>query len=155
MKILFFIESLRPGGKERRLVELIKNLLKDSNVKCELVLTKKEIHYKEIFKTGIKIHFIVRKYFKKDPRLFFMFYNITKQYQPDIIHVWGNLVAIYAIPAKLLLRIPIINNQIADAPIKISKGLLSHKLTFLFSDRIIANSISGLISYSAPTKTAV
>jgi len=31
MKILFYIESLRSGGKERRLVELIKGLKKYSN----------------------------------------------------------------------------------------------------------------------------
>ena len=40
MKILFFIESLGSGGKERRLVELIKGLSKDKNIEIELVLKK-------------------------------------------------------------------------------------------------------------------
>jgi glycosyltransferase involved in cell wall biosynthesis len=58
--------------------------------------------------------------------------------------------AIYAIPTKLLLRIPLINNEIADAPLNVNKGLLTHKLTFPFSDKIIANSQAGLKAYKAP-----
>ncbi|MCK4664617.1 MAG: glycosyltransferase [Bacteroidales bacterium] len=158
MKILFFIESLHSGGKERRLVELIKGLQQYPDIKCELVLTKKNIHYRDIFDTGIKIHYIVRKYIKKNPKLFFLFYKICKKYNPDIIHVWGNMVAIYSIPAKLFLKIPMINNQIMDAPKKniIKKGLLSYKIIFPFSDLIISNSKAGLKSYNAPkTKSRV
>ena len=152
MKILFFIESLYSGGKERRLVELIKGLRKYPDIECELVLTRKEIHYKDIFSTGIKIHYIVRKYLKKDPGLFYLFYKICKKYKPDFIHAWGNMVAIYAIPAKILLKIPLINNQIANAPLHVKGGLLSHKLIFPFSDLIIANSKAGLKAYNAPEK---
>ena len=150
MKILLFIESLRSGGKERRLVELIKGLQKYPDIECELVLTKKEIHYSDIFNTGIKFHYIIRKNLKKDPRLFLLFYKIAKKFKPDIIHVWGNMVAIYAIPAKVLLGIPMINNQITVAPLKVSGGLFSHHITFPFSDRILANSYAGLKSYNAP-----
>lgn len=152
MKILFFIESLHSGGKERRLVELIKGLSKYPDIEMELVLTREDIHYQDIFSTGMKIHYNVRKGLKKDPRIFFKFYNIAKKFKPDIIHVWGNMVAIYAIPTKFLLRIPMINNQITDAPLKVKGGLLSYKLTFLFSDRIIANAYAGLKSYKAPRK---
>ncbi len=155
MKILFFIESLSSGGKERRLVELIKGLKKYPDIECELVLTRKDIHYKDIFSTGVKIHFFLRKYLKKDPRLFFLFYKICKRYNPDIIHVWGNMVAIYVIPAKVLLKIPMINNQITNAQDNVNKGILSHKLTFNFSDLIISNSIAGLKTYSAPEKKSV
>ena len=150
MKILFFIESLRSGGKERRLVELIKALKQYPNIECELVLTRKDVHYEDIFKLEIAVHFIERKYLKKDPRLFFLFYKICKKFKPDIIHVWGNMAALYAIPTKILLKIPMINNQITDAPLKVNHGLLSHKLTFPFSDLIVSNSKAGLKSYNAP-----
>lgn len=150
MKILFFIESLRSGGKERRLVELIKELAKNPHVEMELVLTKKDIHYLSVFDTGIKIHYTIRKILKKDPRIFFQFYHIAKKSKPDIIHVWGNMVAIYAIFAKVLLRLPMINNQITGAPIKPIKGILSYKLTFPFSDKIVSNTYAGLRSYNAP-----
>ena len=150
MKILFFIEGLQAGGKERRLVELVKGLSNHVDLEMELVLTKEEIHYKEIYSTDIKVHFTPRRHLKKDPKIFFKFYKIAKKFKPDIIHVWGNLPAIYAIPAKVLLKIPMINNQITSAPISISKSLLGHKLPFLFSDRIIANSYAGLKSFNAP-----
>ncbi len=155
MKILYFIESLRSGGKERRLVELIKGLSTDPNFDIEIVLTKDDIHYKDILSTNIKIHYIIRKGLKKDPRVFYKFYKIAKNFKPDIIHVWGNLVAIYAIPAKVLLKIPMVNNQITGAPLKVSKGILSHKLSFPFSDRIIANSFAGLKAYNAPNNKSL
>ena len=81
MKILFYIESLNSGGKERRLVELIKGLSKYPDIEMELVLTRDYIHYKEISDTGIKIHFNIRKGLKKDPRLFFKFYKIAKKFE--------------------------------------------------------------------------
>ncbi len=150
MKILFYIESLRSGGKERRLVELIKGLKNYPDIEMELVLTREDIHYTDIFDTGIKIHYTIRKGLKKDPRLFWKFYKIAKKFKPDIIHVWGGMVAVYAIPAKVLLRIPMINNQIADAPLKVNTGLFTHKITFPFSAKIIANTSAGLQAYNAP-----
>lgn len=150
MKILFFIESLQAGGKERQIVELIKGLKIFPDIQCELVLIRKDIHYTDIFNLNIKIHYIERKYLKKDPSLFFKFYLIARKFKPDIIHVWGNMVAIYAIPTKLLLKIPIINFQIQNAPLKVASGFLSYKITFTFSDILIANSKAGLKSYNAP-----
>lgn len=150
MKVLLFIDNLGPGGKQRRLIELIKGLSNDSGIEMELVLTKTNIVYTEIFSTGIKIHYTIRKNFKKDPRVFFEFYRIARRFKPDIIHVWGNLEAIYAIPAKFLLNTPMLNNQITDAPSSFSSVILNYKLTFPFSNKIIANSYAGLKAYKAP-----
>lgn len=151
MKILFFIESLGVGGKERRLVELIKCFSVNPTIEMEIVLMADRIHYKEFFLTKTKVHFAIRKEgLKKDPRIFVKFYKIAKNFKPDIIHVWGNLVAIYAIPTKLLLKIPMLNSQITDAPSRVTNSILSHKLTFLFSDRIISNTYAGLKAYDAP-----
>lgn len=155
MKILFFIESLRSGGKERRLVELLFGLREYPEIECELVLTRSQIHYKEIHKLNIPIHIIERKNFQKDPRLFSMFFKITKKLKPDIIHVWGNLAAIYAIPTKIFLRIPMINNQIADAPSVLPNRILSYKLTFPFSDVLISNSKAGLLAYKPPKEKSI
>lgn len=148
MKILFFIESLRAGGKERRIVELLKGLKQYSDVQVELVLTRKEIHYQEIYDLNIPIHIIERKWLKKDPQLFFKFFKLAKKIKPDIIHVWGHMVAVYAVPAKWLLQLPLINNEITDAthnPFLLGKGIV-----FRASDRIIANSQAGLDAYKAP-----
>src|SRR5690606_10344291 len=112
MKILFFIESLRAGGKERRIIELLKGLSKLPDVSLELALTRRDIHYAEIYQLGIPLHFVERKLIKKDPLVFFKFYRLAKMVQPDIIHVWGNMVAVYAVPTAMRLGVPLINNQI-------------------------------------------
>ncbi len=154
MKILYFIESLGPGGKERRLVELICALVKNNDIECEVVLTKNEVHYEKILQSRIKIHVLERK-IKKDPSIFWKFYNIAKKFKPDVIHVWGNMVATYAIPAKLILKIPLINNQITDAPLRSQKNL-NFKFNFFFSDKIIANTAIGLHKYNVdPKKSCV
>jgi len=148
MKILFFIESLGAGGKERRLAELLKSLKNYPEIIYELVLTRRLIHYQEILDLNIKIHYLERKYLKKDPSLFFRFYKICQDFRPDIIHVWGNMPAIYTIPARLLLRVRLLNNQIGDATVKAKRRIFLAKLIFLFSDKVIANSRAGLESYS-------
>ncbi len=149
MNILFYIESLRLGGKERRLVELIKGLSKNPKIKMELVLTKEDILYQDIFSTGIKIHYTLRKKIKKDPFVFLKFYKIAKAFKPDIIHVWGGMTAIYSIPAKLLLNVQIVNNSITYARKvdKLSKIGLFSMLSFAFSNKVIANSKAGLLAH--------
>jgi glycosyltransferase involved in cell wall biosynthesis len=148
MKVLFFIESLRAGGKERRIVELLKGLTQHPEVKIELVLTRKEIHYQEVYNLNLPIHIIERKFLKKDPLLFFKFYRIAKNFRPDIIHVWGNMVAVYSLPAVKLLGIPLLNNQITDATP--NQKPLGKDLVFKHSTRIIANTQAGLVAYNAP-----
>jgi glycosyltransferase involved in cell wall biosynthesis len=148
MRILFFTENLRAGGKERRIIELLKYLKAAGGFEIELVITKNIIHYEEIHSMGIPIHLIERKGVKKDPRLFFMFYRIAKKFRPDIIHVWGHMVAVYAVPTKILLRVPMINNEIADATL--NQKLIGSKLVFKHSDRVIANTHAGLKAYNAP-----
>jgi glycosyltransferase involved in cell wall biosynthesis len=148
MKILFFIESLRAGGKERRIIELLKGLKKHADVEVELVLTRKEIHYQEFHDLNIPLHIIERKFLKKDPLLFIKFYNIAKKFQPDLIHVWGHMVAVYAVPTVWKLGIPLLNNEITDATP--GQKLLGKDIVFNASTKIIANTNAGLKAYGAP-----
>ena len=145
--ILFFIESLRAGGKERRLIELLKKLSERDEYAIKLVLIKNEIHYKEIFDLKIPIHIIERKFVKKDPRLFYLFFKICRNISPDIIHVWGNMPALYALPSSVFLHIPIINNQITDTwafKKRFTFYYLTHLVNFKFASILISNSQAGL-----------
>lgn len=158
MKILFFIESLRSGGKERRLVELLTYLKKHTDYSLELVLTRNEIHYKYIHELVIPIKIIERKFIKKDPRLFFKFYTICKKFNPDIIHSWGGMATFYALPASLLLGIPVFDNEITDAPPTVNKytfDYLTRKVNFFFSKYVISNSNAGLKTYSPPLHKSI
>ena len=56
----------------------------------------------------------------------------------------------------MLLNFRLVNFQIQDAPLKPTSRLLNHKITFHFSDIIIANSLAGLKTYRAsPNKSKV
>jgi glycosyltransferase involved in cell wall biosynthesis len=154
MRILFFTENLRAGGKERQIIELLKGLIKSHEVVINVVLTKNEIHYTEIADLKIPIHVIERKFIKKDPRLFFLFFRIAKKFKPDIIHVFGHMPAFYAIPTKVLLGIPMLNNEIQDT--NAHSEILFKNFVFRMSDKIIGNSYSGIKAYNSPiNKSAV
>lgn len=154
MKVLFFIDGLIAGGKERRLVELMKGIKSGFEVEFEVVVMNPEVHYRQVFELGITIHYLIRKT-KKDASVFYKFYKICKNFEPDIIHCWDSMTAVYSIPASKLLRIKLINGMVADAPERFgfsNKGWLRTKFAFFFSDVIIGNSKAGLKAYHAPVK---
>lgn len=157
MKILFFINGIHPGGKERRMIELMKELKIRQEAGFELVVMNTEINYPEIFDLKIKIHYLIRKT-KKDLSIFRKFYKICKEYKPDIVHCWDSMTAIYAIPVCKLLNIKLINGMVVDTPVKkniSNKNWLRAQLTFPFSNIVIGNSHSGLAAYNAPHKKSV
>lgn len=152
MRILFFIDSLRSGGKERRLVELMKAIKPIPGIEFQLALMSEEIHYQEIFDLQVRIHYLIRKT-KKDLSVFNKFYRLCKKYNPDIIHCWDSMTAIYTIPASKLLNIKFVNGMVVDAPLKqniLNKYWFRAKLTFPFSNIIIGNSKAGLAAYNVP-----
>jgi len=151
MKVLMLIESLTCGGKERRLVELLRGLKKFSPIQCELALMSKNIFYSEIFDLGIKIHYTERK-IKKDPRIFYWLYKICKDFKPDIIHTWSGMASVYAAPVAKMLKIKLINGMITHATPKkkLSRGYIYGRLSFPFSDVVLANSFAGLRALKIP-----
>jgi len=154
MKILFLIDSMRSGGKERQLAELLKSLHHRENLSCELVIMSHELHYREILDLGIPIHYFIRKS-KKDISIFSQLYSLCSRNRPDIIHVWDSMTAVYAIPTVVLLGIKFVNNMIQNAPDSLKmfgRNNLRSKLTFPFSDVVLANSNAGLRSYRSPLK---
>lgn len=154
MKILFFINVLSAGGKERRLTELMKVLKHKPDIEFELAVMSTEIHYEEIFALKIPIHFLIRKT-KNDVSVFKMLYRLCKQFRPDIIHCWDSMTAVYSVPVCKLLKIKLVNGLITNSPEQqniFNKHWLRAKVTFLFSDIIIGNSKAGLIAYKAPER---
>lgn len=152
MKILFVSGTLSSGGKERRLTELMKSLKHEKNIEYELVLMSNDIHYKEVFELGIKIHYIIRKT-KKDILVFNRFYNLCRSYKPNIVHCWDSMTSIYLAPICKLLQIKLVNGMVSNSPARrniFNKHWLRARLTFPFSDFIVGNSKSGLKAYHAP-----
>lgn len=154
MRIIFFIDNLGGGGKERRFVELIKGIKLKSNIEFELVIMSHHVHYKEVFDLGIKIHYLIRT-LKKDMTVFHKFYKICKNYKPDIVHCWDSMTATIAVPACNLLNVKLVNGMVIDTPVRqnvFNKDWFRAKLTFPFSSVIIGNSNAGLAAYGASAK---
>ena len=152
MRIIFFVDCLVAGGKERRLLELMKGVKSKPNIEFELVVMSSEIHYKQVFDLNIKIHYLIRNT-KKDLSVFHKFYKICKNYKPDIVHCWDSMTAVISVPACKLLKIKLVNGMVIDTPVKrniFNKHWFRAKLTFPFSSMVIGNSNAGLAAYSAP-----
>jgi glycosyltransferase involved in cell wall biosynthesis len=154
MKILFLLDCLIAGGKERRSLELMKGIRLNPDIELELVLMSKEIHYKEVFDLDITIHYLIRSK-KKDLSVFRKFYRICKEFRPDIVHCWDSMTAVYAVPACKLLNIKLVNGMVIDTPVKqniFNKEWFRAQLTFPFSTMVVGNSNAGLKAYKAPGK---
>ena len=151
MKVLMIIDGLRIGGAERRMLSLVQKLHESEGSRSEIIVLSRSIHFqKEIEHSNIRLHIIERKP-KKDPRVFFKILKICRAYRPDIIHAWGSMSAIYAIPARVLYRIRFINGMIVNAPTKPPfRDYIRARISFPFSDFVVSNSEAGIRVYNPP-----
>ena len=154
LKLLFIIESLGSGGKERRLIELLKGIHKNHNI--TLIIMSNDIHYNEICDFEVDIVPFERN-FLKDYKIFFKFYSIIKIFNPHLVHCWDNIAALHFGFICKFLKIPFINSMISSAPqdlVFFSKRYLLNVLAFPISDVILSNSQAGLTSFNVPQKKA-
>lgn len=157
MKILLAADSLVRGGMERRMLELIKGLVGQKEFSLKLVVFSDTIDYPEIYDLEVPV-VILKRVPKRNPLVFHRFYKICKQWKPDLIHSWGTMSAIWAIPTSVLLKIPLINGNIVDAPDKMApwdKRLFRARLTYPFSKVVVGNSEAGLRAYRVPFRKSI
>ena len=150
LRIVFFIGSLRSGGKERRLIELLTYLKNKGGVEILVVLTKEEIHYPGFEKLNIPYRVIKRNWKINYPMVF---YTICKEFRPQLIHTWGRMQSLYTLPTIIWQNIPLVNSQITAAPPRINKWSINNlidRFNFYFSKVILSNSKAGIDSYNPP-----
>jgi len=153
MKVLYIIDSLRSGGKERRLVSLIDSFVDFENMEIELIILSDIIHYQEILSLNIKIHTLKRD-IRKDVKILSKFKEIINSFRPDIVHCWDNIGSAHFGPICKFRKVPFINSMITAAPYtnKMSKRYLSHAISYPFSDVILSNSQAGLDNLFVPKR---
>lgn len=152
-RILIFIGSLSSGGKERRLVEMLTYFKQKDLFEFLVVVTADNIHYKQFFELNIPYIVIKKTLSKNDPTVFFKFYNIAKNFKPDLVHTWGRIQSLYTLPTIISRKIPLINSQITSAPPFQKKWSVNNwidKLNFKYSTYILSNSKAGISSYNPP-----
>lgn len=156
-KIFHVIDSLRTGGKERRLIELIKFFkFFHPEIQNEIISFSKSIDFQEIDTLAIKVHIIDRKQLSEFTALR-MFLKVIRQNRPDVVHSWIGIGSIYTSIAKMIYNFKFINGIIASCPkVKVFSKLWFHsKPTFIFSDIVMSNSFAGLKAFKAPVKKSV
>ncbi len=158
MKILMVIDSLDKGGKERRMLELIKGLKKHGNqFDIYLLSLTNRVEYKYVYDLPIKFE-ILRRNFKKDPTIILKLKKIISDFGPDIIHSWSTMASVYISISNLFSGIPLINAVLADAPLHLNifnKHFFRVKLTTPFSNLIVSNSKAGITAYKTPVSKSV
>jgi len=155
MRILFFIGSLRAGGKERRLVELLSYLNKQKRYKI-LVLTAYEgIAYNKFNELDVG-HICLNKNLKKrEFKIFPKLYKICTRFRPEVIHTWGRMPTFYMGIISKILKVPLINNQITDSPSVLKRSFFERiidVINFKLSTINLANSYAGLKAYKLYNK---
>lgn len=154
IRLLYIIESLGTGGKERRLIELLKGLQHYHDFECQLITLSNIIDYDYVYELDVKIHIFGRNFFQ-DKKIFVKFIKLIKIFKPDIIHCWDNIACLHFGQIAKIFRIPFLNSSISAAPSRMpiySKRFWSTALTYPFSDIILANSKAGLTSYRVPAE---
>jgi glycosyltransferase involved in cell wall biosynthesis len=158
MKILMVIDSIVKGGRERRMLELVKSLTRPGqDHSIYLVSLTNVIEYDYVHKLPIKLEIIERKS-KKDLSVVFKLRKIIKTFQPDVIHCWGSMSSVYLSMVNILTKnSSFINGTIADAQPWgfFDKLYLRIKLTTPFSKVVLANSKAGLKNYHVPAGKAI
>lgn len=154
LTVFYLCDGLHPGGKERRLVEVLKHFSAGGEIRPILGLMSKEIRYPEVLALGIQIYYFIRES-RHDLRIPWKMYRALRKEQPDLIHTWDPMTSLYASPEARLLRIPLVNGMITNAPPHIpwnSKLGLASRLTFPFSRVVVANSHAGLKAYRVSSR---
>ncbi|MBK3519747.1 glycosyltransferase [Carboxylicivirga marina] len=154
MKILHVADNLVMGGRERRLLELIKGLIAQQH-DIVLVLFRDAIHYKEIHDLPVKL-IILKKRFRFDALIYFQLFKICKENKPDLIHSWGGVPSVFSGLAAYVCRKKMVNGMIANSECKpFTMDWNRSRLSFPFSDVIVSNSRIGLKAYGVSRKRGI
>lgn len=152
-RILFLIDSLNGGGKERRLVQLIKGL-NDRGFNQLYLISLSDINdYPFIINYNVKL-IITKRKIKWDPTMFLNLYKLIKKNKPDIVHSWSIMTSFYISIICKMLNIPHISGFVADCN-PVNKFSIYHFATWFpykFANAIVGNSQAGLNAYKIPPK---
>lgn len=157
IKVLILNDVLTKGGKERRIVELLKYAKQHFAIEFEIIFMHAGVDFPEIYDTNYPIHIIrwsnneARSGFKK-------ILSITREFKPDIIHSWASMTDMIAVALKFYTKKAFISSMISETLPHRSyknKDYVRSKISFRFADLITSNTKAGLISYKAPSSKSI
>jgi glycosyltransferase involved in cell wall biosynthesis len=144
MRILFVTNSLKRGGAERQLINLIYNLNKD--IEIALWVREKIIQFDPLPAELI----VYSSEEKKSLSVIKSLRKAIKNFKPDILHCMEGYVTTHAIVASILTPAIVVNNSIRYGKrysfFKMEK--LLGRFNIWFSKLTVANSKAGLRAYN-------
>lgn len=168
MKILFVNDDLQGGGKQRRLVQLLRGLEGDRSLELHLVLldhresagrtgrsgiqdVEELVDFPEVWNYRVKIHFLERRG-RRDLSIFPRLRRLVRSIRPDIVNVWSVMGSFYVLPVLVGTGIPLVTSFVADCngPRFPSPWWLLTRSALAASRRVTGNSAAGLRAYRSP-----
>jgi glycosyltransferase involved in cell wall biosynthesis len=157
MKVLFLCDGLHPGGKQRRMLQLLKHLAGSHGMQPLLVLMSDEIRYPEVYELGIPLYFFARRY-PRDLRPFRQLFQLCSSVRPDLVHSWDPLTSLFGAPSVWWLNLRFVNGMVTNAPPRLaalgSTARIARR-TFQLANAVVGNSLAGLRAYRVPASKAV
>jgi len=155
IKILYIIDTLRRGGKERQFVELIKGLDRSKYEIHTIALEKRMDGYDDVVKN--LSHYFEYKFrkFRWDISLIKYFVRYCKQHKIDIIQVWDGMSAFYGYFTSLFSGVKFINYSIQGADQRLTYRHIYERILLKLSKYVLANQYAGLRIYGLKKKGKV
>ena len=100
MKVIFFINDLSKGGKERQFVEIVKHMHQNEKIKCCVVMLNDSIDFDDLSRLNISINILGSRTDSKIKKII-SFNKIIKEFNPDVIHNFINICSLFSIFLKL------------------------------------------------------
>lgn len=145
INILYVIDGLFQGGKERQFIEILKGLDKDK-FRIGIVTFNKNLFYTDQAK-------LLSEYFveldKKTNKFkpFFTIWACFRAFKPDIVHTWDYLSSLFVYFPIKLCSAKFINGSIRDSGIEKGWQFYAKKRMLKVADLAIGNSKAGLKNY--------
>lgn len=145
IKILYLIDGLFPGGKERQFIEILKNL--DRKVyQIGIITFNRNLFYTEQAKQ-LSEYFIELDKSKNKFKPFLSIWKHFKHFKPDIVHSWDYLSSMYAYFPLKRYGAKFINASIQDVGVEKGWKLRLKKMMLHLADIPLSNSKTGLRNY--------
>ena len=150
INILFVIDGLYSGGKERQFMELLKGL-KKSEYRTGIVTFHKNMFYSRQAK-ALADFFVELDKSNNKFKPFFNIFSVFRKFKPDIVHTWDYLSSLYVYLPSKIFGVKFINGSIRDAGIEKSWQYKAKKLMLKLADVAVSNSQKGLDNYGVEGK---
>jgi glycosyltransferase involved in cell wall biosynthesis len=143
--VLYVIDSLRAGGKERQAVALLRGLAARGHEVKVISMGVDNFFASALENANIPIHFVVRRG-KADLSPWLAINRLVRTFRPHILHSTCWMTSLFSLPVCRLHGLPLVNGSIRNS---FSKGGLKWKIERLLlrlADARISNSLAGFHS---------